>query len=188
MGDGYFEWLKAQVDPFVGRGQHEFLFSTLHEVSFYALIPLDKNRASDGLVLREEYYGYVPPDPYFPNMHSVGNTFDTECSFFEFLIALSRKMNFIYAEIVEDRTIDLFWEVLANMGIDFDETIDMNWDYRTKDYILNCIHTVLERKFKRDGRGGLFPIENSSTDQRNQEIWYQMNSYIYEKKVREGRY
>jgi hypothetical protein len=42
------------------------------------------------------------------------------------------------------------------------------------------INRVLERTYKPNGEGGLFPLKNTCKNQKRVEIWYQMNSYIHE--------
>ena len=36
----------------------------------------------------------------------------------------------------------------------------------------------LERRYRRDGRGGLFYVKGCKKDLRSIEIWYQMNLYM----------
>ena len=41
----------------------------------------------------------------------------------------------------------------------------------------------VERRYKRSGEGGLFPLKNAAKDQRKVEIWYQLSSYLLENYV-----
>jgi hypothetical protein len=57
--------------------------------------------------------------------------------------------------------------------------LDMDW--LDPDDILDCIDRFLSRKYDYNGVGGIFPLrKGASEDQRNVEIWYQMQSYLME--------
>ena len=38
----------------------------------------------------------------------------------------------------------------------------------------------INRQYEANGEGGLFPLKGVCEDQREVEIWYQMNAYLYE--------
>lgn len=168
----YFEWLKGQVEYFTEIGEYDFLFKRLHSREFYALIQNDQNRYGDGIALRDEYYGFYPD--------SAGYIFDGPCSFLEFLIALSRRMSFICSKSDEDLTADCFWQLIANLGLA--TMTDIDYLAEGGDMVVDqAIDRVLQRNYSPNGVGGLFPMENARHDQRNVEIWYQMNQYITER-------
>lgn len=184
MDRDYFEWLKSIVDPFDSRGIHDILFRVLFDKEYYALIPNDNNRIADALQLRYEFYHYVPDDPYFPNMNSdeEQQIIDTQpCTILEFLISVAKRLNYICSEGPVDMTSELFWEMLGNVHLGFEETYDMNVD----EHFINHIHfeldKVLERQYAPNGEGNLFPLKNPPSNQRNQEVWYQMNAYAIER-------
>lgn len=174
----YFEWLKSQVEYFDTAGDHEFLFKKLYEKEYYPLIDRDQNRFDDGVALRNEYKNYIFPDEDL--------VIDTPCSVLEFLVALARRMNYIYARIDEDCTPDMFWLMLENIELESmeDETY---FDFGGDNFVDEKISMVLDRTYGNDGDGNLFPLSNPRTNQRNVEVWYQMNQYLNEKMGLEGR-
>lgn len=174
----YFIWLKSQIEYFDDAGNHDFLLKRLYNKEYYALMDRDQNRLDDGLALRDEYYNYFSTDD--------GMVIDTPCSVLEFLVALARRMNYIYARVDEDCTEDMFWLMLEN--IDLSEMEDeVYFDFGGDVFVDEKIDMVLDRAYDDAGNGNIFPLKNPRTNQRNVEIWYQMNQYLNEKMEWEGR-
>lgn len=131
------------------------------------MIPYDENRFEDGRVLRENF------------THETGETvFDgtfCSCTMLEMLIGMARRMR----DIMEDQTeapyntvSRWFNEMLDNLGKPRKRS---SWDrYRWDD----AIETVLQRTYKPTGEGGLFPRNDPTQDQREVELWGQMNGYL----------
>jgi hypothetical protein len=150
------------------------LVKCLHQKAFSWIIPNDDNRAMDGIKLREEYLnrnggtavGFVKRDP---------------CSIFEMLIALARRMDFELGDPNDpkDRTYKYFWILIENLGLN--EYTDDNYAEAKYEFNLdNIIDTFLDRTYFGNGVGGLFPLKYPHEDQRDIEIWYQMNAYLDE--------
>lgn len=159
----YFEWLVRKVS---GDEQSiDFLYE-LHLYEFIPILDMDVNRLDDGLYLRREFgldYGYED-----------FSMSDRPCSFLEFMVGLASRMNELTQEIEEPPKIDRwFWELIVNLELPEDHR---NWRIE----LPNIIDRVINRKYNFDGSGGLFPLEDPETDQRELEIWYQMNQYLAE--------
>jgi hypothetical protein len=98
----------------------------------------------------------------------------------EFLIALATRMNeTFYDWDVPDQTGVYFWEMMGNLGL-LDYTDKFLEDFPNEvSAIDEAFAKVNYRKYDSDGRdGGLFPIDNPSHNQRETEIWYQMQEYM----------
>jgi hypothetical protein len=168
----YFQWLCEKVNIDTEDKSYWLLAKALHSKEFYSTVPNDDNRGNDGKKLREQYSeenGNCPFDPI-----------DGPCTMLEMLIALSERFEDIMSDPEEyDRTSKWFWEMLKNLGLDTYEDINYYdlWEGGDVDEILN---TVLERTYRRNGKGGLFPLKESKKDQRKVEIWYQMCAYVLE--------
>lgn len=54
-----------------------------------------------------------------------------------------------------------------------------------RDYVDMVLKRFLARDYQRNGRGGLFTVDDSRQDMRSTEIWYQLNCYLREI-IREG--
>ena len=173
----YFHWLCEMVHIDQEGTSYWLLAKELHRVKFYSMVPHDENRASDGIELREEYLKEIN----YPRFVDICG----ECSVFEMLIGLARRMDFETGDPYDfensvDRTSYWFWEMIDNLDlIAFDD--DSYVEYNGMDEVPKIIENFLERNYSRDGVGGLFPIYRSKEDQRKVEIWYQMNQYLNER-------
>lgn len=174
-----------QIDPFEAYGRwiikerievpydrmfwkHEKLMNELHKIPFIYLIPRDANRDEDGLSLRREYADllrlYRIPFEGMP------------ASVLEVMAAIAIRVDGEYIGNPHDERPDLFlYEMVKNLGLlVFD---DRNFNSESVHKIIN---TWLYREFRSDGLGSPFPIQNDTRDQREFEIWDQMNHYIFE--------
>jgi hypothetical protein len=70
-----------------------------------------------------------------------------------------------------------FWVLLNNLGLEQcnDES---DYDQNAVDILLD---QLIWREYLEDGRGGLFPLERPAEDQRDVELWYQLNAYVVER-------
>lgn len=156
-GKEYFNWLCRFVS---GKkkskyGSYEKLLHILHNTDFTWTIPMDSNRADDGMGLRRRFGIDIPDKP---------------CSVLEMAVALAIRCerSVMWNPDIGDRTGQWFWEMITNLGLGtmtderFDET-------KTRE----IISRLLERRYEPDGKGGLFTVRNSRFDLRTVEIWYQ---------------
>ena len=163
VDNAYYDWLRRKVGAY-DADDVNLLFDILYHTDFYWTVANDDNRAADGIVLRSTF------------MDTEG--WNTEprsgdpCSVLEMLIALASRIdNDIMWDGEKDRTADLFWEMVDNLDMDYDDVDDI------------CVKLgiFLDRKYDVNGLGGIFPLRKGAfEDQRNVEIWYQMQSYLME--------
>ena len=160
--DGYIEGLS-----------YRRLFDYLHRIDFTFSIPMDGNRAEDGIDLRYRF-GYENDirDPII-----MAYLDDRPCSVLEMLVALAMRCE---EHIMRDpdagnQTGRWFWIMLNNLGLN--QMDDNNFD---RHFVDDIVTRWMERKYDSDGNGGLFIIKNSRYDLRSIEIWYQMNWYLNE--------
>lgn len=169
MNKGYFEWLKSQVDFLDFPTQYTRLFSILHSTPFVWKHPMDENREIEARKeLRSNY------------VQEIGRTisFTEPSSVLEVIIQISKRMNYICASFDEDKTKLIFWRLIANLGLD--RLDDPHYEYLGGDQHVNYILSrLVNREYDIDGNnGGLFPMANSRENQREVELWYQMNQYL----------
>lgn len=170
----YLNWLFHEVVPrrmTPGRFKHWHLLRQMYKKEFVWLIPNDDNRVEDGRELRREFF------------KETGAQFDDEwsdlgCSLLEMLIALSRRLAFE----ADGTPREWFWALLRNMRVD--DFIDPFYE-DLPEKIENAVDTALDklvwRQYEYDGTGGgLFPLVYPDRDQRDVEIWYQLNAYLLE--------
>lgn len=163
----YLRWLEGQVcrgDP--RRRNYSLLLGAMHKTPFMWVHPMDANRAADGISLRSRFlleHGYFDvEDPV------------RECSVLEMLVALCIRVE---REIMgcpgDDHPEKWFWEIIGNLGmLGLSDDMFEQTEYETR------INTFLERKYRRNGVGGAFPIETSKRDLRSLDIWAQMNAWL----------
>ena len=69
--------------------------------------------------------------------------------------------------------------MIHNLGLDIFD--DENYtDNGGNAAIFEIVASWLDRTYSYDGEGGLFPLRNPDYDQRDAEIWYQMQAYLEE--------
>ena len=163
MEDRYFDWLIAKIDHRRRALDYIEALHYLYERDFESLLSHDDNRASDGLYLRYEFNGK--------------ESNDQRCSCLEMLVALAvRCEKDIMGDPREsDKSWKWFWIMFENLG--FGRMSDGRFDEAEADRILE---RFLGRKYRKDGKGGLFPLKYPDEDQRKVEIWYQMCAYLNE--------
>lgn len=146
------------------------LFSELHNIEFRWIIDRDGNRAADGVELRDDY---EIPDAY---CGIIDYFLDRSCSVLEMLIGLAIRVdNDIIGDPAEEHPEKFFMEMIENLGL------DRYTNLRFDDVAIHRrIDRWMERKFTSHGLGGLFPVYHDQRDQRDLEIWDQMNSYLNE--------
>ena len=171
----YMEWLWEELG--FGPG-YSALFELLYQEEFTWTIPMDENRAVDGVYLRDRFC-------YETGDHLPDGWRDWPCSVLEMMASLAFAMeeSFLYDPESVTGPDTWLWELLDNCGLSkYDDRL-MARDPEGADAILA---TVLDRGYSGDGSGGLFPLRHPFEDQRNVEIWFQMNAYISENLFGEG--
>ena len=169
----YFERLIEIVDcPEYPVELYTELLWYLFQQEYYWSVPMDDNRAADGLDLRNEYCEDI---------------FDGPCTVLEMLIALARRIDhdIMFDYSMGDRTSKWFWIMIRNLQLD--DMDNENLDYEYADY---RVYTFLDRNYGENGVGGLFPLEPVATlgghvatlggqnEHNNTEIWQQMSHYL----------
>lgn len=169
----YFLWLYEKISDVPSDDSYWLLAKTLHKVPFYWSVANDDNRLEDGLHLREQFddeFGY------YSDAIKPGET----CTMLEMLIALAERCEYMMED--GDNTPPAskwFWEMIHNVGLD-EFTDDQYFESRGRNSIAEILHHILDRDYKRNGEGGLFPLKRPREDQRKVEIWYQMAAYLLE--------
>lgn len=168
----YLAWLYDQVGSVrLRRSSISYwkLFRLLYSKEFVWFVPNDDNRASDGVDLRLEFvetHHITDADPRW---------LDLGCSMLEMIIGLARRLSFE----AEGDVRNWFWRLLENLGLEsYTDKVDLR-EYELNE-IDNVLNRVIDRTYKRDGSGGLFPLRKPKRDQRRVELWYQLSAYILE--------
>lgn len=166
----YFEWL-WNFTKCRGHSQNRKIITLLHNIEFRYSIPMDANREEDGIDLR---YRFMTEVGIPKNYQEVYGYLDGPCSVLEMMIALAIRCeeSIMDDPDIGDRTSEWFWLMMKNLGLDY--MSDRKFD---RDIAEEKISIFLDRKYKRNGEGGLFVV-NGRRDLRKVEIWYQMCWYL----------
>lgn len=166
----YFEWL-WNFTKCRGHSQNRKIITLLHNIEFRYSIPMDANREEDGIDLR---YRFMTEVGIPKNYQEVYGYLDGPCSVLEMMIALAIRCeeSIMDDPDIGDRTSEWFWLMMKNLGLDY-----MNDRKFDRDIAEEKISIFLDRRYKRNGEGGLFVV-NGRRDLRKVEIWYQMCWYL----------
>jgi len=166
--DSYFQWLCA-----LGGKQrtHEMLLTIMHQSDFIVLNELDRNRVEDGRGLRERYLNQTGINVLRMNNDCI--------TFLEVVIALAEKMSFLTSQETDPPfTHKWFGVLLKNSGlVVFTDDSFQSIDAGT---VREKIKNINFRMYAPDGNGGFFPLEKTHVDQRQVELWFQMQEWLDE--------
>ncbi len=167
----YFRWLCDFVYTISDYKQAKYtkLFRKMFERDFVWSIPMDKNRALDGLSLRNRFlseHDYTNPDIYVNS---------GQCSILEMMVALALRCEESLMTNADegDRTGQWFWEMIANLGLG--KMSDENY---SEEYVNFILDRFISRSYEPNGEGGLFLVERLGIDMREIEIWYQLSWHL----------
>lgn len=167
MQNDYFEWMCSLI---ASKKHDQRLLIHLHDVAFAYIIPMDSNRAEDGMELR---YRFGRENGYDERIVATYLD-DRDCSVLEMMIALAlRCEDTMYDPDIGDQTARWFWDMVDSLGL-----TNMTGERYNKQYVDATIDILLNREYRRNGEGGLFTVKNSDVDMRSIEIWYQMSKYL----------
>lgn len=168
--DDYFTWLRGFVygELFATGRSFDRLLALLHNIEFTYSIPMDQNRANDGISLRYRY-AITGECPY--SVDDVLNTIDGPCSVLEMMIALALRCeeDIMDDPGIGDRVKQWFWGMIVNLGLG--GLHDDNFD---QEYVEQVILRLLNRDYECNGKGGLFTVKRPYRDLREVEIWTQL--------------
>lgn len=169
LAEDYLRWLSPQIRDGVDHREYDQLISIMFDKEFIWLVPNDDNRMADGLDLRVE----------FCHRQHIPTSASAElgpCSFLEVLIGLSRRLSFNAGGSAQEWA----WELIGNLKLDeMSDPLSRSRSVRVE----NILETCIFRTYRRNGRGGFFPLVRAREDQTQVELWYQMAAYIEERQL-----
>lgn len=179
LNDQYFDWMYQLVvdDRYSDQSYHKLFFS-LHDTEFAYTIPMDGNRAEDGIELRYRF----GREHFYSDAMIASFLDDRPCSILEMMIALAIRCeeHLMDDPDIGNRTGQWFWSMIVSLGLGSMDDVKFKGIYVDK-----VLERFLDRDYERNGEGGLFTIRYVRQDMRSTEIWYQMNCYLNEI-IREG--
>lgn len=168
----YMNWLIDAVNDREGEDYYRLL-KYLYKKEFYSLVEYDQNRAEDGVALRgiwQEANGLSNEEVDFG-----------VAKVLEVLIGIVKRIRHeIYgskwAETMGDS--DIFWVLLGNLGLE--RFSDKEIESTRIEQLDSIVEVWLERRYNRNGLGGIFCVFRATANFRKLELWDQMGIYIRE--------
>ena len=153
----YFNWLCAKVLDLHGTIYYDLL-RILYNTEFIWIVTGDKNREEDGLELRIDFLRES-------SWEKDQLWFNQPASVLEVLIAFAKRASFQTDSSVQE----WFWIFMNNLKLD---------DYRQVSdadvpQINDILNTFIWRTYDPNGYGGICPVQTTTNDQRQVEMWYQ---------------
>lgn len=165
----YHDWMLDKMQANLPEHRnHSLLLSQLDNTSFVVVNPYDENRELDAHFLRQQFLREENIDERC--------IWGERASVLEVLVAMSIRIETeITGEVDNDHLERWFWVILENLGLNMYD--DDRYD-RAK--INGILDIWMSRKYKKDGKNGAFPLRKTSLDQREIDLWYQMQLYLTE--------
>lgn len=167
----YYDWLVFHVAPdYHLREQYSKLLFALYSTDFYWIIPRDKNRALDGLDLRDHFE------------EETGMSCDKSgpCSCFEMIFALAirceNELMYMYDPDAGDQTERWFWMIIENLALDYYDD-----PYFDEDEVREILDRFMNRDYGSNLEFCAFPVSNDIPNYEKIELAYQLNYFIKEK-------
>lgn len=176
----YFEWLLTCLNVDGVEEGVAYVGGLLHNCEFKRRVGNDVNRSLDGLNLRRSFLASFAEADYDP--HVTNALMQSECSWFEMLVALAKHLDFQYDGGSENRFVEMLYNINLSVlfytpGTQITQVVYQH-DQALVDQTINLID---ESEFNQDGLGGLFPLRhNHHPDQRGVELWDQQAAYFSE--------
>lgn len=165
--DIYYEWIVSKTGSSSETCRYTNLLRYLFSRDFDYILYDDQNRCGDAMYLREQFldeYGYSKWD-----LIGLGKP-----KVLEIMVSLSIRMeDTMYDVSYGDRTGIWFWGMIQSLGL-----LYMYDDHYDEEFVEDTINNFLARKYAVNGHGGLFTLDNESTDLRTVDIWTQSCWYL----------
>lgn len=175
LDDLYLQYLYESVGlPRRGRDRTYWaLIRQMYSTEFTWRMTKDRSRADDGKAIRWEFVEAAG----LPKVEA--NWLYRPCTFLEMMIAVARRLSTLTSENAA------WWFSQLLFNTSFSVFNDEHYDGQSET-IAGMMDTIIWRRYTPNGEGGLFPLRNPAEDQRNVEIWYQLNAWLIERDRREG--
>lgn len=174
MTDGYFDYLLSIVDP-NGKCNYYHLLDILYRIDFRWSIHNDDNRAIDGVEIRYNYQ-----EDFGLSEKELEELLLIPCTVIEVICGLAIRMDEIMRD-PEGAHIDRwFWELIGNLGLmDFTDNSYRKGAWTDED-VVEIVDIFMDRTYDELGHGGLFPRNHCDKNQKEVELFVQMNGYLNE--------
>lgn len=101
--------------------------------------------------------------------------FEYECTVLELIVYLSIKIEdeIMTNDMFGERYSVWFWQMLDSLGVK-----NMTNSAYDEDKVIQIMENFIEKRYKKNGKGGLFTTKNSKIDMKSMDIWSQCMSFL----------
>lgn len=174
----YFEYLLSIIDmQYVDT--YRILLNILFSTEFRWSIHNDDNRATDGIEIRYDFEQdcNITDDEFMELML-------LPCSVMEAICGLAIRMDLVMRDPQEPHINRWFWEMINNLGLlEYDDRSFERGLWNFTD-VKNVLDIFMDRQYDELGHGGLFPRTVCDKNQKEIELYSQMNGYLMEKYIK----
>lgn len=174
----YYEWIFGLACKWTKPyGRYKKLIAQLQETTFTWIVPNDKHRASDGMSFRYNFVDYMDELGKYVTEDDVDDRIIHPCTVLEMMMALASRIEnqLMWDPDLGDRSPLWFFQMLETSGLSY--YTDTKYSKHEVSLILD---DVLNRRYKEDGDGGFFYVENPDKDLREVELWWQCNWHMHD--------
>ena len=174
----YYDWLVDQIDYDEKAGMYEDLLELLFNMDFVWLdsIPLDENRAVDGLGLRETYAKIINGNEGQMLLYTLSSK---QCSLLEMLVAFADRLTGLTTLNNTDHPKEkFFWMFIDNLGLSWANKYDFDIDIVTEllnDFMCGTLHG--QEPKGNENPPVLFPCREVYNNM-NYDLFMQANLYL----------
>jgi hypothetical protein len=172
--DGYFSYLMDLINPDTVYN-HTVLLDILYRIDFRWSVHNDDNRIGDAIELR---YNYQVDRGVSES--ELKELLLIPCSVIEVICGLAIRMDDLMRDPYESHIDRWFWELIDNLGL----TNFTNDSYERGAWTVNDVRKIvdifMDRTYDELGHGGLFPRNVCYKNQKECELFEQMNGYLNE--------
>lgn len=155
---------------------HRTILSIMFGTDFRWFVHNDDNRAMDGIEIRYNFEQDCDiSERDFQELLLI------PCSVMEVVCGLAIRMDNLMRDPEEPHINRWFWELVNNLGLmDYTDDSFRKGQWIVKD-VTDILDIFMDRTYDELGHGGLFPRNFCDKNQKEVELFYQMNGYISEK-------
>jgi hypothetical protein len=174
--DGYLNYIKDLICNGDIVDNYSTLLDILYRIDFRWSVRNDDNRIGDAIELRYNYQA----DCGISN-DDMEELLLIPCSIIEVICGLAIRMDDIMRDPFSGARIGhWFWELIDNLGMsDFTDGAFKKGAWSLED-VKEKMDILMDRTYDELGHGGLFPRNVCYKDQRECELFEQMNGYLNE--------
>ena len=168
----YFNWLLDAVTTKAEQNAYSLVFTTLYSTDFISYDEFDDNLKENAADMRDDFYNFSKTANKLIDIYG---EIDFETSILEVMVYLATRIEDTIMSNPDygDRTRLWFWYMMESLDI-----IQYDNDRFDEPDIVQKLDNFVERRYEKNGYGGLFTLEDTKIDARKTNIWQQAMSFV----------